>query len=276
MGKRIAFGTIMVAALAALFVWDHHVRLAGMDGWPLAGLAAVLIAGGYLEYARLAEAAELPAIPLVGIPAAVAVALLPVWAQPVRWPGSDLLLLVLAAAVAATFLTQMAVFRRDRATRRIAGTLLGVLYLGALAGGLLAVRVRFGTAALVWVLAVIKGMDIGAYFAGTAIGRHKIIPWLSPGKSWEGLAGGLVLTAAAAAALNWTLRLGLPMAGAVAGAMVLAVVGQAGDLCESLLKRDAGMKDSAALIPAFGGVLDVVDSPLLAAPAGYVLLAVLS
>ncbi|MFW6146353.1 MAG: phosphatidate cytidylyltransferase [Planctomycetota bacterium] len=276
MGKRIAFGTLMVVALAALLLWDHHLTLAGMVGWPLAGLAAVLIAGGYVEYARLAIAVDLPAIPLVGVPASIALALLPVWTQPVTWPGGDVALLVLAAAVVATFLTQMAAFRLETAARRIAGTLGGVLYLGALAGGLLAVRVRFGVPALVWVLVVVKGMDIGAYFTGTAIGRHKIIPWLSPGKSWEGLAGGLILTAIVAAALNRVLGLDLAIPAAVVAGLVLGVVGQVGDLCESLLKRDAGRKDSAALIPAFGGVLDLVDSPLVAAPVGYVLLAVLS
>lgn len=266
----------MVVALAALLLWDHHLTLAGMVGWPLAGLAAVLIAGGYVEYARLAIAVDLPAIPLVGVPASIALALLPVWTQPVTWPGGDVALLVLAAAVVATFLTQMAAFRLETAARRIAGTLGGVLYLGALAGGLLAVRVRFGVPALVWVLVVVKGMDIGAYFTGTAIGRHKIIPWLSPGKSWEGLAGGLILTAIVAAALNRVLGLDLAIPAAVVAGLVLGVVGQVGDLCESLLKRDAGRKDSAALIPAFGGVLDLVDSPLVAAPVGYVLLAVLS
>ena len=276
MGKRIGFGTVMVAALAALLVWDHHLAVAGMVGWPLAGLAAVLIAGGYIEYARLAEAADLPAIPLVGIPAGIALALLPVWAQRTAWPAGDLALLVLAVAVAGTFLTQMAAFRLDRAARRVAGTLFGVLYLGALAGMLLAIRVRFGTAALVWVLAAIKAMDIGAYFTGTAIGRHKIIPWLSPGKSWEGLAGGLVLTAIVAVALNRVLGLDLAIPAAAVSGLVLGVVGQVGDLCESLLKRDAGRKDSAALIPGFGGVLDLVDSPLVAAPVGYLLLAVLS
>ncbi len=276
MGKRIAFGTVMIAALAALFVWDHHLEGAGMGGWPLAGLTAVLIAGGYLEYTRLVTAAELAAIPLVGIPTSIAVALLPVWGPAAGWPGGDLALIVLAVAVAATFVTQMAAFRLDRAARRVAGTLGGVLYLGALAGGLLAVRVRFGVGALVWILAVVKGMDIGAYFAGTAIGRHKIIPWLSPGKSWEGLAGGLILAAAVAVGLNPVLGLEVSAVGAAAIAVVLGVVGQIGDLCESLLKRDAGMKDSASLIPGFGGVLDLVDSPLVAAPVGYVLLAVLS
>jgi len=124
------------------------------------------------------------------------------------------------------------------------------------------------------VLLITKSMDIGAYFTGRSIGRHKLIPWLSPGKTWEGLFGGVAVAAAVgagAASFSHHARLDFPVLwwhGAVFGAF-LGLIGQAGDLLASLLKRDAGMKDYSQRLLGFGGVLDVIDSPLLVAPIAY-------
>jgi phosphatidate cytidylyltransferase len=120
----------------------------------------------------------------------------------------------------------------------------------------------------------VKSTDIGAYFGGRALGRHKLIPWLSPGKTWEGLVCG-VLTAGLVGALlaRWIHLPTFPLPwwkGFVFG-MVIGGIGQLGDLLESLMKRDAEVKDSGKLIPGFGGVLDVIDSPLLAAPFAYLM-----
>jgi phosphatidate cytidylyltransferase len=127
---------------------------------------------------------------------------------------------------------------------------------------------------VVMILLVVKSTDIGAYFGGRYLGRHKLIPWLSPGKTWEGLFCGL-LTAAAVGlgcCLIWPVALST-MTGpkAILFGIVIGGVGQAGDLLESLMKRDAQVKDSGNIIPGFGGLLDVIDSPLLAAPAAYLL-----
>ena len=99
------------------------------------------------------------------------------------------------------------------------------------------------TMILVMILLVVKATDIGGFFGGRALGKHKLIFWLSPGKTWEGLIFG----------------------------GVLGGIGQAGDLLESLMKRDAEVKDSGALVPGFGGILDIIDSPLLAAPFAYLM-----
>jgi len=130
------------------------------------------------------------------------------------------------------------------------------------------------TMIIVMILLVVKSTDIGAYFGGRALGKHKLIPWLSPGKTWEGLLCGL-LTAGAVGAVcakwinppNYHLEW---WKGLIFG-MVIGGIGQLGDLLESLMKRDAEVKDSSNLIPGFGGVLDVIDSPLLAAPFAYLL-----
>ncbi|MBX3365253.1 MAG: phosphatidate cytidylyltransferase [Phycisphaeraceae bacterium] len=154
-----------------------------------------------------------------------------------------------------------------------AGALLSYVYLGLLFGFLLAIRREHSAWVVLWVLVVTKSCDIGAFFTGKSIGRRKLIPWLSPGKTWEGLFGGvifaamigaggaMILDAGGIARISW-------VAGACAG-MLFGMVGQVGDLLESLLKRDSGIKDASSTLPGFGGVLDVLDSPLLVAPVAY-------
>jgi phosphatidate cytidylyltransferase len=153
------------------------------------------------------------------------------------------------------------------------GTLLSFVYLGLMFGFILAIRREHSVWVLFWVILVAKACDIGAYFTGRAIGRHKLIHWLSPGKTWEGLAGGVALAAAVGVGGLWALRAcgvegPAPWTGALAG-VLFGLTGQLGDLIESLFKRDAGVKDSSAVLPGFGGVLDVLDSPLLVAPVAY-------
>jgi phosphatidate cytidylyltransferase len=116
----------------------------------------------------------------------------------------------------------------------------------------------------------VKFTDIGAYFTGKSIGRHKLIAWLSPGKTWEGLIGGLLVAALVGAACAPFLVEVEWWQGLIFGA-IFGFVGQCGDLLESLMKRDAEVKDSGNTIPGFGGVLDVIDSPLVTAPVAYLL-----
>jgi len=274
----------MIAAITALLWWDHHLQQVEgpIIGAPLFALAVILVTVGYLEFARLAAAVGLPVMRLVGAACAVGLAGAPMWLQVTcraAVPAQRFFLVGLAAIVVAVFLAQMATRRTEQAIRRIAGTLAGVAYLGGFTGSLLALRVEFGIPALVMFLAAVKFADIGAYFTGTLIGRHKLIPWLSPGKSWEGLVGGLAAGGGVAIAANWLLAptggLIMNVSAAAIFGVSMGLAGQFGDLCESLLKRDAKLKDSGAIIPEFGGVLDIVDSPLVAAPIGYVLLAVL-
>ena len=154
------------------------------------------------------------------------------------------------------------------------GVLLAYVYLGLMFGFFLAIRREHSAWVLLWVLLVIKACDIGAYFTGTALGRHKLIPWLSPGKTWEGLVGGVVAASIGGGVLaHLLLRSGVrmpiePASAALAGA-IFGIVGQIGDLMASLFKRDAGQKDSGRILPGFGGLLDVLDSPLLVLPVAF-------
>jgi phosphatidate cytidylyltransferase len=117
--------------------------------------------------------------------------------------------------------------------------------------------------------------DTGAYFTGRAIGRHKLIVWLSPGKTWEGLIGGVITSSLVGLLFAWLSQRFLSPGdhvplhlGAIWGC-IFGLVGQFGDLMKSLLKRGAGIKDSSSLLPGLGGVLDVLDSPLMVAPVAY-------
>ena len=128
---------------------------------------------------------------------------------------------------------------------------------------------------LIALLAIIKFADAGAYFAGKSFGRHKLIPSISPGKTIEGLIGGMLLSIVVA---YFFLRVLLPWCGVPAGGFIwgpallgclLTLVGLVGDLLESMVKRTVGAKDSGALLPGLGGVWDVTDSLLPTAIVGY-------
>jgi phosphatidate cytidylyltransferase len=166
-----------------------------------------------------------------------------------------------------------------QATLRISQTWFVIGYLGVLASFLLQLRwLPGGQSSLALALAIFvpKSCDIGAYFTGRAIGHHRMSPILSPMKTWEGAAGGLLVSTAVALGINALgsfVTLGrplLPWANAAAFGVVIGSVGMLGDLMESLLKRDSGKKDAANLIPSFGGVLDVLDAILFSAPVSYV------
>lgn len=150
-----------------------------------------------------------------------------------------------------------------------------MVYIGFMMGFFLALR-RFHSAWwIVGIILVTKACDSGAYFTGTAIGRHKLIPWLSPGKTWEGLAGGVIVSMLSGLLLAYLSQRFLsgtnyvPLFLGLVWGVIFGLVGQFGDLMKSLLKRGAGIKDSSSLLPGLGGVLDVLDSPLMVAPVAY-------
>jgi phosphatidate cytidylyltransferase len=176
---------------------------------------------------------------------------------------------------------------RDRhlegATAAVGAAVFAFIYLGLMFGFILALRREHSAWVVLAVLIVTKFCDIGAYTTGKLIGKHKLIPWVSPGKTWEGLVGGLCFSAGAAVLAVWLAgqavddprfsgfsRLSFLHAACIG--VLFGLTGQAGDLLASVLKRDAKLKDSGETLPGFGGVLDVVDSVLLVAPVAFWLL----
>jgi phosphatidate cytidylyltransferase len=116
---------------------------------------------------------------------------------------------------------------------------------------------------------VIMGSDTGAYYVGKAFGRHKLAPKISPGKTWEGVVGGLLSGLLMAALSHFWFFRDLPLRLALPLAAILTTLGILGDLTESALKRSAGAKDAAKILPGHGGLLDRLDSLLFNAPVIY-------
>jgi phosphatidate cytidylyltransferase len=152
-------------------------------------------------------------------------------------------------------------------------TILGVLYVVFLGGHLVAVRTGFEQTLSAHLLSffflVLMGADTGAYYLGRAIGKHKLAPKISPGKTWEGVLGGIVAALALATAAHFWFFKELPLKWTLPLAAVMTVLGILGDLTESALKRGAGAKDAAKILPGHGGVLDRLDSLLFNAPLIY-------
>ena len=160
--------------------------------------------------------------------------------------------------------------------------LLGPVYAGFLLGHGLAIHdigasvvgaESLGRNWLLFTLAGTSACDTGAYAVGRLIGRHRMAPHISPGKTWEGAAGGFVASVAAMLAVGALLDLGVELWQSAVAAVVVAIVAQLGDLFESFLKRAANVKDSGSIMPGHGGLLDRIDSILFALPAVYYLVA---
>lgn len=263
---RVA-SAVVVGAVLAVTIWM-------LPWWATLAVAvlAALVAGGELAGLATAAGASVPN-GMAGIAAALACA-----ALVIDDPASPLfrehaLASVLLAVGLASALAALAEGRPAPAALTRAAVLgLAPMYIGLPLGAVVWTRMTAGPEGLTWLLVVIAVSDSAQYYTGRAAGRHKLAPQVSPAKTVEGAVGGLVMAGVAGAALaGW----GLPQAGPLTGAILgvaLGAAGIAGDLFESLLKRSAGVKDSSALIPGHGGVLDRIDSYLFAAPLFYLYL----
>jgi phosphatidate cytidylyltransferase len=258
LGRRVLTALVALPPLlAALFL-----------GPPILGVLVVASAAlvGLAEFFRLAAARVQP-MRFTGLLLAGALFLdvaYPAGRHPPIWPLAALLLLGLTLLPG-----------RDLALTvpSAAVTLLGAVYLGALGGTIAALRVVEPQAQGAWrvvlLLAIVMASDTLAFFAGRALGRRRLAPALSPGKTVEGALGGLVGGVAGAFAVR---ALGLPLipaSHALVLGVVVAALGIVGDLDESLLKRWAGVKDSGTLFPGHGGMLDRLDALLFGAPVLY-------
>jgi len=182
-----------------------------------------------------------------------------------------LTLLVLTAGVLIAATLRGAPF--DKMIASSGATVLGVLYIVLFGGHLVAVRMGFeqklSAHLLSFFFLVLMGADTGAYYVGRAIGKHKLAPQISPGKTLEGVAGGMMAALALATLAHFWFFRELPLKWALPLAAVMMILGVLGDLSESALKRSAGAKDAAKMLPGHGGVLDRLDSLLFNAPLIY-------
>lgn len=297
---RLLLGVLFVGALIGLFLLD--IRHPGYFLFPLALLLAVMSAQEMLRlttvdlraYDDALAAAETPSKTRPHHAAVYLGSLLVVGASgvPLLWtnypadcPVGKLgwPLAAFAAAFVLIFLAEFVRYEQPfAATINVALATLSVAYVGLL-GFVVQLRglpdFEWGAVALVSLLVTVKMCDVGAYTAGRLIGRHKMSPKLSPGKTWEGFFGGIAF-ACLGAWFSFAVvapRM-LPISdanepwrwwGVLLYGVLVGVGGVLGDLAESLLKRSAGVKDSSSWMPGFGGVLDLLDSILFAAPVAY-------
>ena len=293
--QRLTYGPLMLAGLLGLLYLDHWIEIHttewmkprnfGLSGVGLLVLLIFLLPAATAEVGRLFVAEHVRPYRFL---AAMGSGLLVIHAFLTQFPWFQHIAASTLAFII-VFVMILAAIRRasgrntEEAITHMAGTVLAMLYLGGLAWFLMALRVKHSTQphgfqgstqAVVMILLVVKFMDIGAYFGGRAIGKHKLIAWLSPGKTWEGLFCGMATSALVGlgCSLIWPHALStLTWPKALLFGVIIGGVGQAGDLLESLMKRDAQVKDSGDVVPGFGGLLDIIDSTLLAAPAAYLL-----
>ena len=280
--RRVLVGVI-AAPLGVLVVFS--------GGWALAALLAILSALGAWEYFRIARASGLTPLEDVGIPLAGVVPLFvhARYLQLYELPLSGMALAVLGILTLALFVRGV----EGRPLGAAASTVFGVLYTGGMLSFGYAIRyhpyviesvrvplgglaVTAGGLLLLLPLLLTWSSDIGAYFVGRAFGKRKLMPSVSPGKTVAGAVGGLLATMLvgwlyARFVLTPSTQLAFVRGGILVFAILVSIAAQIGDLAESLLKREAGVKDSSHIIPGHGGILDRFDSLLFVLPVSYVL-----
>lgn len=280
---RLLLGVIFAVVLST-WLWVDHNNPAPPPGvWlvPLLVLLAVLAAGETISLLSTESLGPNSAVVYTG---SLAISLSP-WLSVLlpKVPFSSLGWSFLAVGLSIVAATARAVltYRRDsQAMLRLALTVFAMLYVGLLLNFVVQLRLinegSLGVIPILSLVIVVKMSDIGAYTVGRIFGKHKLAPELSPGKTLEGLAGGVAFACLAAGLVWWVLgtrtheesgQLSFLMWMLFAPAVTIA--GVVGDLAESMLKRDAGQKDSSSWMPGFGGVLDLLDSILVSAPVGY-------
>jgi phosphatidate cytidylyltransferase len=274
---RLWMGAVLIALSVGMLIVDQHLM-------PWAPFLFVFVVGLGLaachEMIGLLGANRRALTPLCyGGIAALGLASWVPHLHLLRTPGEPWLWILgtFTGLVLASFVLEMARFKEPGdSVERIARTIWVVAYLGLLPSFFAQLRwlgpPEVGTTALALAIFVPKGCDIGAYTVGRLIGRHKMTLVLSPKKTWEGAAGGLVTAALVAIAINRlgpAKVLGECWAVEIAFGVTVGSAGMLGDLAESLIKRDCQRKDASQTMPGFGGVLDVVDAVIFAAPVVY-------
>jgi phosphatidate cytidylyltransferase len=266
--RNLALRVTSAAVLFPLAIWI--TILGGRAFATLAAVAGVVAASELVLMFTSLGLGEALGIAVTGfIPFAAAFAedgaLLPAW--------SGLALACATVAILSVFL-----FRRgplETIPRAVAVVALSWLYCGVLLASVVGLR-RFGVEWVILAFVVTWGNDTFAYFTGHAVGKHKMAVRISPKKTWEGFAGGAVGSVLGALVTRWLLpdlAAALPVGVAVGIGAGGAVLGPLGDLCESMVKRAAGVKDSGKIIPGHGGLLDRIDALLFVAPWIYLFVA---
>ncbi len=290
---RLMSAAIILGVLLAFLHVDFHYPIRQVGGAWLIPLALLITGLACSEVLAMLAAKDLRPPRFAAY--AGSLLIVAAAAAPLAWPltgqeypadcplgrlGWPLLATAVAILVVATFEVGTYQPAGNRLIRLTCGVFT-VCYAGLLMSFVVLLRTfhdhRWGMAALLSLIAVVKMSDVGAYTVGRLIGKHKLAPALSPGKTIEGCCGGIVF----ATLTSWfVFHVVIPRGlvgeavdtawyGWLSFGVAIAITGMLGDLVESLLKRETGCKDSSTWLPGLGGVLDIMDSILVAAPIGY-------
>ncbi|MDF3130573.1 CDP-archaeol synthase [Kiritimatiellaeota bacterium B1221] len=271
---RVLTGGGFLSLVAALYVWG----VTPLIGVVLLGVTALAVT----EMVQMMTTAGYPALKWTSL-AVVLLWMLGVYAQGCGCAVTESIPLLIAV-LGVWAVSFGCLFRSDqtKSLAKVAGSFLTIFYVGGLMQFMFMLLQsgqgdQDGRSLLLYAILVIKFTDMGAYFVGSAIGKHKMIPAISPAKTWEGVIGGVAVATAVSSLLMYLYNYevsGIAFSrvdGLILG-VGLAVMGVVGDLVESMLKRAAGVKDSGTWLKGMGGILDVLDSLIFALPLLYIYL----
>ena len=224
---------------------------------------------GSVEYSRITagknDTFQIKAVTSVGLLSGLMI-ILTAYANQVA-----LIPLILSFSLLMTGIVILRLFQDEPdVAKNVAFQLMGMVYIPLALS--YSVLIRLEPAGEIWVLfiaCVVFAGDTAAYYAGTYFGRHKLCPSVSPGKTIEGALGGIAANLAVGAVFSYYFLPGLALEALLFFCLTIGIAGQVGDLFESVLKRSAGVKDSGALLPGHGGILDRIDAALFALPVAY-------
>lgn len=295
---RLLSASLLISAVLLLIWLDHQYPLLQTRGLWLVPLLFGFTVGTTFDVTRLliacGRAVDRRSVVLTTLMVAFSAYVPVVWAiggndYPVDCPIGRKGWIVIAAVAAMFIIVGREMLRygaskRGAALERTLGGVFVSCYVGIPMAALVLIRdlgdSGWGLAALITMIAVTKSADAGAYFSGKALGRHKLIPQLSPGKTWEGAVGGVAASIGVSYLCFFKLIPALadtavagPIWGPIVFGTVCAFAGIVGDLAESLVKRETGVKDSGRTLPGLGGVWDVTDSLIAAVVPAWVALA---
>ena len=274
MKNRLLTAAIALPVLFASIVLPWLLPAYPQTSWIFTMLAALAIGAGLFEFFTMTKKLELKADAAIAYMFSGLLFIAFLFDAATKAP--ELLSITLAIFIIALMISQTFRFQKDF-SKMMAGvgvTLFGVLYIAFLGGFLIAIRVGFSETLIVglssklllYFFLVTMGSDVGAYFIGKKFGKRKLVPKISPNKTWEGFIGGIVLAIGFATLSTATFFHELPYAVSIPLAIGMALIGVGGDLAESALKRGAKTKDAASILPGHGGLLDRLDSLLFNAP----------
>jgi phosphatidate cytidylyltransferase len=262
---------ILIASIILPYFFPHTPEL----NYFFVAIAAASLVAGLYEFFILTKTLQLKADAGIAFLGAAALFIAFLFDAPAKFP--DLLNLTVAGFVILVLVSQTFRFQADftKIFTGVGVTIFGVLWIVFLGGYLVAMRVGFenfsglSTKLLVFFFLVSFGSDAAALYTGKAIGKHKLAPKISPGKTWEGCIGAFLASLALAAIASFTFFTELKWFAALPLAATMMILGVIGDLAESAMKRGAGAKDAATILPGHGGLLDRLDSLLFNAPLLY-------